>query len=766
MLGFSIGLRTLRAAQVSMDLVGHNISNASTPGYSRRLASLGATDPFFSGRYALGTGVRVNELRRIHDGLLEMRLRDQRQVLGQLEASGSLLRQLEGFFQEPSESGLAARLDDLWNSFSDASRASDDTASRDALVQSGLSLGASFRQVMAQVGSVGGEARGGVDAAVAVVNGLLSEIASVNDRITQSRSFGTTPGDLLDARDHLVQELSDWIDPQAIDRPDGTVDVLLDGMLLVSGSTARPLQTQQPADGTIKVVMRDGGQELDITGGRLKGYLDLARLAVPRRQSELDALARTLLYEVNKRHTTAVSSGGPWSQLTSAVTIGDADRDVPLAELDLPFPVKDGRLAVNVVDAQTGSVTQHFLAIDPLTTTLDDLSTMLDGLPHVSASLDSVGRLRVAAESGYGFDFSSRLDVDPDDAGSFGSDRATLTTAAEPFALVNGATLSLAVDGGAPVTVTFNAAAFADITQATAAEVAAVVAAQVPGLSAVAQDGRLVLASGTSGTSSSLAITGASSSALFAVGASDVGSDTAVAVSLSGSPGEGHAGHYTLRALGDGVIGLTPGLTAGLFDETGTQLATFDIGDGYVPGDAIELLPGVSMSLTAGTVTASAGDVFEFDLVDEADTSDVLVALQLGAFFTGRGAADLDVNSEIVADPRRVGGSRTGEPGDTSAFLGLAALRDLGLDSLSGRTLQQGWSEVVASVGFDVRANDTATLAQGQLLASLESRREEISGVNTDEEMVRLLEFQHLYQAAGRYLQSVNAMTDELFQLI
>jgi flagellar hook-associated protein FlgK len=521
-----------------------------------------------------------------------------------------------------------------------------------------------------------------------------------------------------------------------------------------------------PADGTVAVVMRDGGHELEIKGGRLKGYLDLARLALPRRQAELDSIARTLLYEVNKRHATAVASGGPWSQLTSAVTIGDADRDLPLGELDLPFPVKDGRLTVNVVDEQTGSVTQHFLAIDPQSTTLDDLTTMLDGLPHVSASLDSVGRLRVAAESGYGFDFSARLDVDPDDAGSFGSDSATLTSAAEPFALVNGATLSLAVDGGAPVTVTFNASSFADITHATAAEVAAVVSAQVPGLSAVAQDGRLVLASASSGTSSSLAVTAASSSALFAVGASDVGSDTAVAVRLAGSPSDGHAGHYTLRALGDGVIGLTPGLTAGLYDETGAQLATFDVGDGYVPGDPIELVPGVTMSLTAGTVTASAGDLFEFDLVDESDSSDVLVALQLGAFFTGRGAADLDVNGELVADPRLVAGSRTGEAGDTGAFLGLSALRDLALDSLDGKTLQQSYGEVVASVGLDVRTNETAAEAQGQLLASLESRREEISGVNTDEEMVRLLEYQHLYQSAGRYLQSVNAMTDELFQLI
>ena len=41
MLGFSIGLRALDAAQQAMDVIGQNVSNAATPGYSRRLTELG-----------------------------------------------------------------------------------------------------------------------------------------------------------------------------------------------------------------------------------------------------------------------------------------------------------------------------------------------------------------------------------------------------------------------------------------------------------------------------------------------------------------------------------------------------------------------------------------------------------------------------------------------------------------------------------------------------------------------------------------------------
>jgi flagellar hook-associated protein 1 FlgK len=766
MLGLTIGLRSLRAAQVGMDLIGQNVANASTPGYSRRQAVLSASAPTLSLGRSLGTGVDVRELRRIHDSLVDVRLREQRQVLGQLETQGALLGQLEGFFQEPGDSGLAARLDDLWNALSDVARSADDSSFRDGLVQSALTLTAGFRQVSAQVESIGDEARRGVDSAVEVVNGLVAEIAALNDRIIKARTFGTTPSDLLDARDELVKALADWADPQVLDRPDGTVDILLDGLLLVSGDRARSLVTRQPGDGTVEVRIADGQQEVAVRGGRLAGYLALAHGTVPKRRDDLDQVARALAYEINKRHTTAVPAGGPHSQLAAAVTVDSASLTAPLSALDLPFPIGEGRLVVNLVETASGSVAQHFVAIDPDSMTIGDLAAALDALPNLSASLDSVGRLRLNAATGFGFDFSSRLDVDPDDAGSFGADHATLTTAAEPFALSDGDTLDLAIDGGAPLTVTFLAADFADITAATAEEVAAVIEAQASGVSTDVVDGRLVVRSALAGASSSLSVVAASSAALFSAGTADNGFDQAVLVRLQGVPTEGDSGRYSVRALQDGVIGLTPGLEIGLFDATGTQIASFDAGAGYVPGDPLELVPGVSLTLTAGSVSASAGDVFEFELVGESDEADVLVALQLGAFFTGRGAGDLDVDGELVLDPRKVAGSATGESGDAGAFLAMVALRDAPLDSLAGRTIAQGYGELVAGVGLDVRTNETAGTAQLQLLQSLEARREEISGVNTDEEMLKLLEYQHLYQAAGRYLQSVSAMTETLFSIL
>jgi flagellar hook-associated protein FlgK len=764
-LGFSIGLSALRTAQQSMDVVGQNVANASTPGYSRRLALLGSNDPLRLGGFSLGTGVTLQDLQRVHDDLLEQRIREQRQSLGSLESSGSLLQMLEGSFQEPSDHGVSARLDDLWSAFSDLTRSPDDPTSRAGLVQTAQSLAATFRQVASQVDSVGADARAGVADGVNEVNSLLAKVAAVNKRILATRGSGPAPGDLLDQRDQLLQSLAEWVAPQTIARPDGSVDVLVDGVLMVSGDRAHTLAAKSASDGSITLALDGGRTTLAAGGGKLQGYLDVAQVTAPARRAQLDQVAHQLILELNRLHATAAPTQ-PYTRLTSAVAVGPNELGVPLGSLgSLPFPVSNGRLTVNVVDSTTGAVEQHFVSIDPKTTTLNDVVAALSAIPHLAASVDSTGHLVVEASAGHGFDFSARLVGAPDEAHSFGSDVATLTSASGPFALANGDTLQLSVDGGAPMTVTFAAGSFADVTHATADEVAAAINAQATGVTASAQDGRLVLKSNTAGAAGSIQVVAASNSALFAPGTSDVGSDTAVSVQLTGSPTDGTSGHFTLKALSDGVIGLTPGLKVALLDEHGTTVSTFDVGSGYTPGDSIEVAPGVKLTLSAGSVQASAGDAFGFDLVGNSDSSDLLAALQVGAFLTGSSASDVDVASALVADPRLVAGSRTGEAGDGGSFEAMVALKDRALDALGGLSIAQSYGDVVAGVGRDVSANQTASDAQQQLLTSLSAQRDSISGVNTDEEMLKLVEYQHLYQAAGRYLQSVNQVTDTLFQM-
>src|SRR3712207_5961918 len=99
--GIQTSLRGLLAHQRSLDVTGHNVANASTVGYSRQEAVLHATDPqvvvagaVSDGRGAqMGSGVQVQDYRRIRDGFLDIQYRAQAAVLGEADAKA---RSLEG----------------------------------------------------------------------------------------------------------------------------------------------------------------------------------------------------------------------------------------------------------------------------------------------------------------------------------------------------------------------------------------------------------------------------------------------------------------------------------------------------------------------------------------------------------------------------------------------------------------------------------------------------------------------------------------------
>ena len=52
------------------------------------------------------------------------------------------------------------------------------------------------------------------------------------------------------------------------------------------------------------------------------------------------------------------------------------------------------------------------------------------------------------------------------------------------------------------------------------------------------------------------------------------------------------------------------------------------------------------------------------------------------------------------------------------------------------------------------------------MLGSLEEQREQVSGVNVDEELVKMIEYEQTYQAAARFLQVVGQLNDTVLALV
>jgi len=96
-----------------------------------------------------------------------------------------------------------------------------------------------------------------------------------------------------------------------------------------------------------------------------------------------------------------------------------------------------------------------------------------------------------------------------------GTAASLLAASSEPYALTDGNTLTLQVNGSAVQTVTFNTGDFADIANATAAEVASVIDTQTTGVNASDSGGAVLIETVTANAIAKLQVTGGTDAAAF-----------------------------------------------------------------------------------------------------------------------------------------------------------------------------------------------------------------------------------------------------------
>ena len=780
--GLNTGLSALLSARYMLDTIGHNIANANTPGYSRQRVNLASGLPLHLGGLLIGGGVNAGSVQRSVDELLGRRIQSQRSLLGSLGTQREGLASLEALLAEPGENGLGGLLDDFFANVSQLSTAPSDSILRTSLVQSTSALTGRFRDLSDALGRTTSDATADVTSRVGEVNELASEIVALNLKIGETESVNLAANDLRDARDEALARLSELVDTTVVDGPNGSVRVLVSGNTLVGSARANSMRVTTDAGGEIALQMDGASGFVPVHGGEIGGLLRLGGELAPAYRTQLDQLAHQLILELNRVHSTGVAGSGPFQSLTAANALEDFDgdgrvSDELVANAGLPFDVVSGTLHVNVVDSQ-GGVEQHRIDLDATHTTVQDLVDELNEIPHLSASVDATGHLRIGADSGFGFDFSPRIDADPDPDGVFGGARATLgTPGSEPFTLADGATLDFTVSsGGTPVSfsIAFASADFHEISAATADEVAAAVnadaGAQSAGLHAVAVDGHVYFQTLSEGTDAVLSVDGGTAVAGLGltgfVGVDVAGQANSVDVRLGGAYTGASDERFVFRPTLDGTIGTTEGLQVEVLDRAGNRVALLDVGAGYAPGTELEVSDGVTVTFGLGELSATDSERFEVELVADSDSSDVLVAFGLNGLLVGSDAHDIALAPGIEADPANLSLSLSGEAGDGSVLLEMLDVDRRSLAGLDGATLGGFWGELAGGVGFEASLADSAIEAGGAVLESLEQRKAAVSGVNVDEELVDLVNYEQSFAAAAQYLSVVNQVGEELLSLL
>lgn len=359
--GIEIGRRALFAHQQALDVTGHNIANANTPGYSRQVVRLTETTPFAPPSFSrpkipgmIGTGVAVASIERMKNEFIEEEVRLESQTLGRWEIRRDLLSEVELIMAEPSDSGLRSALDAFWTALEDLAVHPDQGSARSLVARRADALANDFQHTYAQLSQLQGAINNSVAVKVDEINQKASQIANLNDQIVKAAAAGLQANDLKDQRDLLVQELSRIVDVAVIEGSLGDITLAVAGSLLVDGREARTLSAvPDPLNfNYYEVQFASTGTPVQIGGGELRGLLEMRDVVIAGYKADLNDLAAEIITRFNAQHQAGFDlNGNPGGVFFSGTDATDMalnpaiDADVSLiaaAQTGAPNPPAPG----------------------------------------------------------------------------------------------------------------------------------------------------------------------------------------------------------------------------------------------------------------------------------------------------------------------------------------------------------------------------------------------------------------------------------------
>lgn len=262
--GLETSKRALLTQQIALNTVGHNISNASTVGYSRQRVNLTTASPLsapgFNRIYTpgqIGSGVEYSSITRVRDNYLDTQYRRENQEYGYYSIYNASMEAIQTIINEPSDNGVSAVMDKFWNSLEILNRDPNLLSARVELIGSAQNMADTFNKIGSSLTTLEADITANIDIKLGEANNILNGIAQLNETIRKIEVLGDNANDYRDQRDVLIDNLSKIADVQYAEDANGMVSVYVGGAQVVDGNAATPLAAANVAS---------------ITGGEIAGF--------------------------------------------------------------------------------------------------------------------------------------------------------------------------------------------------------------------------------------------------------------------------------------------------------------------------------------------------------------------------------------------------------------------------------------------------------------------------------------------------------------
>lgn len=286
--GLNTMVKGLSANQLSLNTIGHNITNANATGYSRQSVNLGATDselaPSFYGEVQVGTGVSALSITRARDVYADKQYWSENSNQSYYDARQTNYSKVETIYNDSDSTGMKSKLSAFWSAWQTLGTTSgaDSYTNRVAVYETGTeaaqSINTAATSMQAQIKSQYDDMKLKVDR----INEITTQILKLNKNIVQTEANGSSSNDLRDSRDNLVDELSGYVKTSVTENSDGTYSVVSNGNTLVDGKNRLTLECDDKTSTTnanygvtdYAITIKETGTIYDPGNGELKGMQD------------------------------------------------------------------------------------------------------------------------------------------------------------------------------------------------------------------------------------------------------------------------------------------------------------------------------------------------------------------------------------------------------------------------------------------------------------------------------------------------------------
>ena len=323
----------LLAFQKALSVTSNNVSNVATPGYSVERAEFSPQQGVSTSAGYYGSGVAVNAVTRSYSELLAGQMRTSQSGYSSFNTFSTTAASIDNALSDTG-TGLTAMLQNFSNSLQTLANAPTQTASGQAVLSSAQSLAQSIQGYATQVTQADQNVEGQIGGNVTQINSLAGSIAILNSQISAQASSGQSPNTLLDQRDQLINQLSQYVSVNTAAQSDGSLNVYIgNGQSLVSGGTAQQLAAipgqYNPTQLDVGIVT--SGTTIDITnslsGGSLGGLLSVRSQVINPALNTLGQISVGIANIVNQQQAAGLTPAGTQGQplfAVGAVHVGNA----------------------------------------------------------------------------------------------------------------------------------------------------------------------------------------------------------------------------------------------------------------------------------------------------------------------------------------------------------------------------------------------------------------------------------------------------------